>query len=799
MKFIGMIVIVIIPFTHISTKTITAQRAGEKIYIDGQLNEFAWQETSPGGNFTQIYPHEDTFPTESTKVWVLYDESGLYIGVRAYDSEPQKIVGKIARRDKRPYSDWIAIYIDSFHDKRTSFYFSVNPKGTRNDAYIYEETKYDFSWDPVWDVATNIDKFGWVAEFKIPWSSLRFPNRSLTRDQGETVYQLSDSHNAIEYTFGFEIERNIARKNEKVQWVYIPRHTSGFVRHFGQLNGIKGISPKFHINLLPYGMINLNREIEGDHTFFSNAGLDFKYCPYPNIILDGSINPDFGQVEADPSVLNLSAFETYFTEKRPFFIERKEFFKTHFKLFYSSRIGHKPSYYPLSEEETEKESPTATTILGAVKFTGKTRKGTTFGTIDAVTSPEYAVIDSSGKERKRLIEPLTNYGTIRVTQDVGKSKIGGIFTSVNRREANSAFTGGIDWDFKFAENYTFFGQIAESYTDKWGDAEFVCFAKEGGKYFYGNVSYSDISSDFEINDIGYLQRNDVRNFSFYLNPFFDKEWWIIRSIYGNINYWKSWNLDRLLLTKGLNTSPNICFINYWYLFLSLGHNFECYDDYATRGGPPILYPPNNWIFIGFQSDFRKSIVVNPCFNYGQSETGSWWKDFSLNVTIKPWSSIEIRISPSYSKSFTDAQWVTNIDTDGDGVDNHFIFGELKKNVFNSSIAVDFALTPKFTFELWAQPFVAVGAYKNFKELTKPKSYQFKTYELSYNPDFNIKTFKLNFVCRWEYHSGSTLYVVYSPSFSDYSHPGDFSFLRDLNDAFTGKGHHILSVKINYSL
>lgn len=759
-----------------SIKTIRAVRTDEKIRIDGRLDEPSWQLAKQSGGFIQKYPVEDKVPSESTTVRVLYDKRNLYVGVCAYDGEPDKIVSRLSRRDTWVESDNITVYIDSYCDRRTAYTFLTNPLGIKIDWYIYNDWWADWDWNAVWDVETKIDSLGWTAEFSIPFSVLRFQNM--------------DS-----LTFGFEVLRYISRKRETDEWVFISKNESGFVSLFGKLTGIINIPTPRHLELLPFGMAKLIRE-EGESDYFYNGGCNLKYEIGSNFIVDATVNPDFGQVEADPSQLNLSVFETYFEEKRPFFMEGEDLFKTHYELFYSRRIGKAPGYFSVLSGDEAKEKPNLTTILGALKLTGKINDSN-FGIIEAVTSPEYAVVDSSGFERERLIEPLTNYSIIRIKQDILKSSdIGITATGCTRRKGNSAYSGGIDWNLKMFDNYLSEGQLALSKTEEKGYANYLSLGKTGGRPFHLDISYSEVSKKFDIKALGYIYRNNRRDIHSWFSLFTSNPWWITHRMGLNSNLGAGWNFDNIPLYKEVNSGCWITFKNYWDINFWFGHDFSSFNDWVTRGGPALYIPSSNWVNLSISSDSRKSISFSIFSSFWESNLKSFSRSVSFCLDSKSLSYIKISFSPDYSHTFDYAEWVTNFDDDSDGEIDHYVFGELTTDILSASIRSDIAFTKELTLQLWIQPYIAVGKYSNYKELVDADRYEFTDFETDTSPDFNQKFLKANIVLRWEYSPGSTLYFVITNALSDFSHPGDFSPVRDLKSAFKATGQRIYLIKID---
>ena len=327
----------------IPTRLVARCSSSGDIVLDGRVSESAWQKAPPITNFTQSYPAPGAKPTDPTEVRVLYDDVALYVGIRMFDAHPDSIAAQLARRDASGiYSDWIHVIVDSYHDRRTAFRFTVNPKGVKKDVYTSNDGDEDVNWDAIWDVATRVDSLGWVAEFRIPLSQLRFA-----------------SDNGRDHTWGFQVMRDVARRNERDSWSPWTPQSPGFVSRFGDLSGLTSIPSPRRLEVVPYVSTKLTRA-PGDRAnpFFRStdtrpsAGADLKYGLSSGLTLTATVNPDFGQVEVDPSVINLSAFETFFPEKRPFFLEGSDALSFgevalyndygSQRFFYSRRIGREP-------------------------------------------------------------------------------------------------------------------------------------------------------------------------------------------------------------------------------------------------------------------------------------------------------------------------------------------------------------------------------------------------------------------------------------------------------------------------
>jgi hypothetical protein len=564
---------------------------GSNIKIDGSITEKLWENVGWSGDFIQYEPNEGQKPIENTEFKILYDDNNLYIAVNVYDKNPRKIEKRLGRRDSWD-GDLIAVHIDSYFDKKTAFVFSVNAAGVRNDGVISnDQSGSDDTWDPLWIVKTRITEKGWTAEMKIPLSQLRF---------GQKENQV----------WGLQIVRRLFREGEWSMWQYIPQSESGWVSRYGELTGLKDLKPKRQVELAPYisSKYNLYEAEQGnpyaDGTDFSyNVGIDGKIGITNNLTLDFAVNPDFGQVEADPSEVNLTAFESFFDEKRPFFVEGNNITDYQItpggnpwssdNLFYSRRIGRAPQYYiedDLAENEYSK-TPSNTGILGALKLTGKTKNGLSIGIVESLANKEYAKIDLDGDERKEVVEPLTNYFAGRLQKDLnnGNTVVGGMLTSTNRFIDNSqleflnsnAYTGGLDFmqyfkDKKYFVSTTFVGSHIQGSTEaitiqqessrryfQRPDVDYMTldtnrtslsgyggnflFAKHVNKglSFMTNVTWR--SPGLELNDMGYMRRaNSIFQFVWagyrITEPVF-----IFRSIGINANQWAGWDFG------GVNT------------------------------------------------------------------------------------------------------------------------------------------------------------------------------------------------------------------------------------------------------
>jgi hypothetical protein len=797
-------------------KTMTAVRANPlPPKIDGVLDDEVWQYAPIATGFTQKQPNEGEPATEKTTVQIAYDDESLYIGIVCYDSEPGKIVSRLTRRDQWAERDSISVNLDAHHDHQTGNFFGVGPSGWVMDGSLYNDTSGDNTWDGVWEAKTSIHDQGWSVEYRIPYHVLRFSSKD-------------------EYTWGINVDRTISRKNEQDWWIMVPSKESGHVSRFGHLEGIKGISPPAHLEVLPYvvgrsSFIPESAAHPEGRDLFSSAGADLRYGITPNISLNAAINPDFGQVEADPAVLNLTVFETFFEERRPFFIEGNTIFRTPWpdiagidgppQLFYSRRIGKQPGHFSIPDDSELIDRPNATTILGAAKLSGKTAGKTSFGIMEAVTSNEYATIErtatdpGTGLERteqeKFRIEPLTNFFIGRIQQDVRtNSTLGAMLTAVNRESDTPAYVAEVDGNLKWKKNaYTLYTRLAGSRTGPLderinGYSALAYFYKFSG--WFGGQLYADARSpEFEVNDLGFMNRNNWIQSGGHAYARIRKPWALARQSMFNVNAWSHWNYDGVNLVKGVNFNTWHDLKNYWFFQIGISREFETWSDLETRGGPLVIRPARFWYWSNFGTDDRKLISLH--FNYFGTRADDAFvsvHSVSTTATIRPASNIEFQIGPSYRSEFNFAQWVKNVDDDEDGQDDHYVFGELKSRTLDFTTRATVAFTTNLTLQLYIQPFVAVGDYNNLKELARPKSYEFTPYaKLDENPDFSRRSLRGNVVLRWEYRPGSTLFLVWSQSRSASLDIGDPAFrpFEGVRESFTDEGENVFLIKTNYWL
>ncbi len=853
-------------------KVVRAIRLDEPVKLDGLLQEEVWKNNEPVSDFLQRDPVDGAPATEKTEVWVAYDEASLYVAAYCHDSDSKGIIGLLGRRDSFVESDWFFFAVDPYYDRRSGFLFGINPSGSIVDEVLFNDVGEDESWDGIWEARVARVADGWTLEMKIPFNQLRFPRK--------------DS-----YTWGVNFQRTIKRKQEKLAFAWVPKEDSAYVSRFARLEGIENINPGRRVELYPYSVgqaqfrpAEPGNPFETGHKYMGNAGFDLKVGLKSNLNLDVSINPDFGQVEVDPAVINLSAYETYYQEKRPFFIEGASMFN-HFgrggvyinaninwpnpRFFYSRRIGRAPQGYPVHDGYVS--FPDRTTILGAFKLTGKLGSGWNVGFISAVTGREFATVDDLEERYKDEVEPLSYYGVLRAQKEIkgGQHGIGFMATGMvrdldseilsailNRRAFSLAMDG---WSFLDKKRTWVVGgwlggtfiqgteediyrlQQSSMHYFQRPDATHVSLnpeatringwagqlklAKQQGHHLL-LVSAGALSPGFDPNDIGFQSSGSdlvdvmaLYGYQWTKPGRIFRQWTTIAG--GSVQYDfggnRTFNCIAAIF-QGL-------FYNWWNFEYTIIHVPEALSNRLTRGGPLALTPRGFMHKLFVNSDSRKSMVLQGNFIYQAAEQDSSEIMANFSVRWKPSTRLSLSVGPMVGFSRNETQWVKKVMdplmTETYGA--RYIFGRIDQKIVASEIRINWIFTPTLSLQAYLQPFIAVGKYDRFKQLNRPRTYDYMVFGEDgsaisqegedylvdpdgegpaasfyiYNPDFNYKSMRGTVVLRWEYRPGSLLYLVWTQNRADFSYPGQLSLWRDLGNLFTAPGDNIFLVKFSY--
>ncbi|MFL5483540.1 MAG: DUF5916 domain-containing protein [Gemmatimonadaceae bacterium] len=815
----------------------TAVRADGSINIDGKDDDAAWRSAPPITQFQEWRPNEGKAARFKTEAKIVYDAANLYVFVRAFDPHPDSIKKILERRDTFTSSDMIWIFVDSYHDKRTGYEFGVNAAGVKMDQAVYDDGNEDGAWDAVWDVATRIDSLGWTAEFKIPLSQMRY-----SRDR--------------EHTFGIMVDRDVYRYNERYIWPLLRQSKPGFVSQFGSLHGMDDLENPRRLEAMPY-VVTKNASTIRNNAFTQKSNLDvggdFKYRIAPNVTLDATINPDFGQVESDPSVLNLSAYESFFDERRPFFVAGRGLFRADVNcsavncwgesLYYSRRIGRTPELAG-TYGDTVPQQPV--TILGAGKLLARFPKGTTVGLLEAATQRETNPGDTT-------YSPSTNYAVLRATQDFrgGSSGIGTMITAVNRRMdewsspylATSAYVGSLDFRHRFFKNtYEITGNLDRSVVrgstgviaslqnngvhqyqrpdanlpldstrnSLGGDAEEFAVGKIGGQHMMFNSAYSRRSPGFDVNDLGYLRRADQVSWSTWAGFFDRRDRLFYHRFQLNNNWWQWWTAEGLPLERAYNYNTHITLKNYWGLHQggTIGQLGKTYDDRQLRGGPAVRQDRYIAPWLSINGDDRKAIV--PYFNgsyFESSNRRNWSVNAGPEVDFKVLGRFSSAISANWSHNVQDNQFYGNF-TDAAN-SPHYTIAHLDQTTTSVTARLNYTFTPNLSLQTYASPFVSKGTYSNVRQVSAtPRADNYDDRYTAYNDPsvtsdpggFNFKALQSNVVLRWEYNPGSTLFVVWNQGRQGFNGiEGDRAFSGDMRDLFKLHPANTFLIKASYWL
>ncbi|HUH14173.1 MAG TPA: DUF5916 domain-containing protein [Longimicrobiales bacterium] len=854
-----------------------AAPAPEGITLDGHLDEEAWGTAEPITDFTQNDPEEGRPVSQPTEVRILYDADALYVGARLLDSEP--IASRLGRRDAwLRDSDWFSIALDSYDDNLTAYRFMVNPAGVRSDEVLSASSfRGDDSWDPVWEVETAVSDSGWTVEMRIPFSQLRFSAEATQ-------------------VWGIQLERTIARRQEEAVFAFTPKAERGGIAAYGRLVGLRDLHRGRGLELMPYAvgraeLVPVDRPADAPFEdpyrdgadFFGSMGLDLKYRLASNLTLDATVNPDFGQVEVDPAVVNLSAFETRFDERRPFFVEGSDIFRfgggggfggggfgAGTNLLYSRRIGGSPRWSEPAEA-LYTETPDAATILGAAKLTGRTAGGWTVGLLEAVTGEERGrFITAEGARGEEVVAPLSNYLAARAQKNLrqGRTVVGGIATAVNRDVAEtplaarmraSAYTGGLDFRHEWAERaWALSGYVAGSRIA--GDADAIARAqtssaryfhrpdathvtfdstasslagytanlelsKQAGLHWRGSAELSATSPGFEVNDLGFQRDADRLEAELSVRYVESRPGPVLRDWSVSVGPDATWNFGGDYLGTGVSTHLRGELLSYWRGELRFSRDFPGLDDRLTRGGPLARELARNRLSAQVNSDSRKPWTLRADVTTDWDAAGGDELELQLDLELRPSAAVSISIGPEWSRERSTAQYLGSIDdtlaTATFGA--RYLFAALDQTTLSFDTRLNVTFRPGLTLQVFAQPFLASGAFDGVKELRAPETFSFLRYgedigtvvrdgdDLVVDPDgpgpaepfrladedFARRSLRGNAVLRWEWRPGSTLYLVWQQTRASSEHFESLALGRDARALFRAPADNLFVVKVSY--
>jgi hypothetical protein len=853
------------------TPVVSASRLTGSIRLDGKLDEPDWASASPVTSFTQFDPVEGAPASEKTEVRVLVGPDALYIGARLYESDPRNIRRRLSRRDEAVDGDIFAVALDSRHDHLTAYYFRVTAGGAMRDAVAGGPNGLDLSWDAVWDAAVSADSTGWSTEIRIPFSQLPY-------NRGDQVW-------------GIQFERYRWNKQEDDFFSFTPKKEVGGVARYGHLVGLGDLPAPSRVEVTPYVSTRAEfikvppgNPFRSGKDYFASTGVDLKYRLTSSMTMSATVNPDFGQVEVDPAVVNLTAFETFFPEKRPFFVEGRELFRfgdlRTFNsygsptYFFSRRIGRQPQRRLGGPSVVFLDVPQQSTIAAAAKLTGKTRSGWSTGILNAVTTRETAnYTDASGTRLRAEVEPMSNYfvGRIRREMREGNTVVGSLLTAVNRDLhdpalrnllRSNAYVGGLDLNHSWQNrDWAFDASLAGSQvhglpsviaatqqssahyfqrpdaksfrfdpnrTSLSGYAGQAALIKSGGLHWGGNLAYQFTTPGLEVNDLGFESNADRRAVSTDIHYQETKPGRFLRDwlVSGFTN--QAWNYDSDVVFNNYASFAQGTFNNFSGLFVRFDYSAERFDDRLTRGGPVTRQPRGIATDVFFSSDRRKVYSGSAEFYRNRDVEGQMGRSYGLQLAVQPRAGVRFSLEPNLQKSHTLAQHIT---TSSDPLatrtyNNRYVFATLDQTTLSLVTRSDWTFTPKASLQIYLQPLVSAGDYRDFKELRAPRTFDFNVYGRDVgtvnktggvytidpdgnpattnsiqvdDPNFNFRSLRGNAVMRWEYRPGSALFFVWQQQRVGAEPFGDFDFGRDFRGLVRQHPDNVFTIKATYYL
>lgn len=767
--------------------------------IDGILEDDCWtHDGNWAGDFLQSFPVEGAQPSDSTHFKILYDDRYIYVAIRAFQ-KPVELDAWPAKRDQFG-GDMVGVNFDSYHDYRTAFEFDMTPKGGKMDLLVTSPKQINVNWNAVWDGKAALEDSAWTVEMRIPLSQLRYANRT---DQ----------------VWGMQAWRAHSRNSEESHWSMVPPDSPTWLAYSGTLTGLRTEKKSRRLEIMPYGlgMLMRSEKVEGDpfrqgldHRF--TGGLDTKIGLTTDFTMDITFNPDFGQVEADPSVLNLTTYETFFVEKRPFFLEGDNLLEVNAgsdkQLFYSRRIGHRPQYNPGLLPDEYAGMPENTSILSAVKITGKNEKGLSLGIMQSVTSRETAEIRTEeGPSRYETVEPLTSYTVARLQQDYneGNTVMGGILTGTNRSLgedhldflARSAYTGGIDFIHQWQEK-TYYVKFNTLFSSVHGDEDAITrlqyssvrymnrpdfghlgidssltsLAGSGALFGIGKAGNSRIRYSFlldyaspglELNDIGYLYTADQitqrTRFAYVINDPFS----IFRTFSASLSQTNVFNAGVDYLSSTTAASLSSTFVNRWNGSIGVSRSFEGLYTNTLRGGPALMTPGSWAETVGLATDRSRDVSLVVRLNAETSDDDiSGFFSFDPTLTFRFDFGIQLSGSMNYSKGKENLQWV-GLQQIND--EPRYIMALLDRKTLGLTFRADYGITPDLTLQYYGSPYISTGVYSDFKYVTDPRAEEYSERFHLFTPQEIALDPSTNRYIIDETGNGTTDYDFYNPDFS----------------------------------
>ncbi|HUP88337.1 MAG TPA: DUF5916 domain-containing protein [Longimicrobiales bacterium] len=827
-----------------ATATASATKVARAPKLDGHLDDEAWTNAQWITQFVQREPKEGDAASQPMKVAFAYDNDALYIGARMEVSDPAVMRALVTRRDREETSDQLLVSFDTYHDQRTAYTFAVSSAGVRIDYYHSSdfETNRDYTYDPVWQAETTRDANGWTVEIRIPFTQLRF-------------------NAAAQQIWGVNIVRNTPASNERVFWRLIGRNETGWSSRMGQLIGIGDIGSGRRIEMLPYvatdtkrnGVVTAANPFSKSSETNARAGGDVKMGLGPSLTLDATFNPDFGQVEADPAEVNLSAYETFFAERRPFFLEGTQLLAARGN-FYSRRIGAPPVSSLPGVNYVEPISNA--TILGAAKLTGRPRNRLSIAALVAATAEEKAqtFITAQNVRGEATVAPFTGYGIVAAQREFGNaattsSVLYSNLTGVQRDLPKSsylstifndrAYTGIVDyrirwkggkydmsafigWSYIHGDTLAlisqqrssrrFFQRPDQDYmhvdtkrTSMFGTYTGINHSKLSGKHWLWDIDYYAEAPGYELNDVGRIGSADDRGVSMDVVYRETKPGKLFRNYQTGLYHGTEWDFGGYRQYTQLQSFNNVQFKNYWQAFANVTYGAPSQADNLTRGGP-LMGVKHFWQFDagtnnrpGSKTRLRASTTLN------KDGAGGWYASVTAGTSWRMGTQWEVSIDPRFRRNANARQFITSTSNGpAETFNRRYVFSTVDQSELAARIRVNYAITPDLTLETYAEPFASSARFYEFGELPFARAYDLRYYtpqEKSAlglpNLDFNVRSFRSNVVMRWEWRPGSTLFLVWQQNRSANEAVGDHVTPHSVWDALSDRGTNFFAVKLNY--
>ncbi|HEY5960799.1 MAG TPA: DUF5916 domain-containing protein [Polyangiaceae bacterium] len=791
-----------------------------RIDIDAKSSEPEWSKADRRGGFRAREPREGE-PSDSTYVSALYDDDYLYLLVDLEDRQPQLIQGRLTRRDEVSTSDWVSVYIATQNNQRFAYRFSINAAGVKQDARILDGATEDLTYDALWDAAVRRHDRGWTAEYKIPFHQLNYGGVP---------------------AFRIQVIRFQSRTGEQSTLFQFPKSATNFVAHLGPLRGLDQLPNPVRAELAPYVSMTLNDDVDSMAPRFRIGG-DLKLTLGPEAVLNATVNPDFGQIEADPSELNLSVFETFLPERRPFFLEGFETLDAELRggittdrLFYTRRIGQPPRVDPNWTTDDFLDYPKQTRIILATKLSARTSRGYTVGLLHALTDEAYATLSQSGYQRRVKVAPLTQFGVARVVRDFGQGRtsVGGTLTVVNRdlgaaldeTLAKNATTAGFELEHRAGDiklNAKAFASRVEGSVkairilqedsvhyfqrplqhharldpnrrvlDGWGLT--LVGSKYSGAPWRAAWGGTIISPGFEPNDLGFLQRADEINGYVYLQYLENSPTRYYRSYFFDVNTWSTYTFGGELTSRAVAASANWVLPDTSFFRIAYERDTERLDPRVLRGGPALRIPGRNIFSVFASTDDRRSVSLDVSAWSGRHDNAiSYWVGTAGQLRIRPTSFIQLAIAPWYQHSYDGFAYVDTL------ANGNAVTARMPRDIVSATLRASIAMTANLTLQLYTMPYFTSATRTQLAEAVSPLSSEFAAHfrPVAFDTDRYIwfAQARTNVILRWEYSPGSTAYFVWSrDQHEDRNDRGNLSFWRDVESLWNASANDVLMLK-----